>query len=346
MAPTHPLSLFAPGKLFLWGEWAVLESGPALVWPTPAGQEAQAALLPGTPSFRLDSPAFSDQPRVWTPQTPWVAGPMDVVGEVARLACDRWGWPEGVLEVRITPRAMFGLGADGTPQKLGVGSSASVAALVAKAWAWARGGDAASALDLALQGHYAAQGGKGSGADVATSFVGSGVVYRLEEPCGLGAWRVPRLRPSWEPVAPCEGLRVLGVWTGQAADTRALMGGVERLALGAPQAWAASCAELAGWAEEGIAAWRGHEVSRALQAALGAHEALRALGLRAGVEVVVRAHDELGALLGAACGHARVAVKASGAGGGDMALVFVEEGAAGSALDALRRGGYTTLALC
>jgi hypothetical protein len=29
-----------------------------------------------------------------------------------------------------------------------------------------------------------------------------------------------------------------------------------------------------------------------------------------------------------------------------MALVFVEEGAAGSALDALRRGGYTTLALC
>lgn len=335
-------SLFAPGKLFLFGEWSVLVGGEALIGPTPAGQEGALTLRAASTTspqrgatFTFLSPDFSEAPRRWehTPAgwreigEPTSVGAIDVVGEVVR-ACHAMPAPEGDVRLEVRGRGLFG--ASGAGQKFGVGSSGAISALVARAlWRASRPVADESSLQArevifsaALEGHRRAQAGRGSGADVATSVYGEVIRYRLPEPPGLGAWRSGAQGPEVTVCSPSpEGAAVVAVWTGRSADTRRLMSAMAEFQARDVSGWRRRVGAVGASSEEGIRAWRAGDADALLSAVRGSAAALQALGQDAGVPVVIDVHVSLSRKVAEVLGEGG-AVKPSGAGGGDMALVF------------------------
>ncbi len=311
------LKLFAPGKLFVLGEWAVLRGAPAVIAPSPGGQRGVAVLDPeGSGLFRYRSPGFEGPPKI------------DVVGCVDRACRRRFGPPRGDLTLTVRSE---GLGEGGL--KLGFGSSGAVAAVVARALAFAAGVEDARAVhDAAQEGHREAQGGRGSGADVATSCLftdpplpGSGApdrqcaIFERAQDGGVA------VRAADRPVA------LAAVWTGREADTRALIDAVS--------ASARAVEILEGLVEvsrQGAAAWVRGDGAGVLEAAAAAGERLAAMGRAAGAPIWTPEHEAIAA----ACPEGVVA-KPSGAGGGDMAvLLALEEGALVEARARLAEAGY------
>lgn len=298
MDTTITTEFFAPGKLFVLGEWSVLDGAPAVLIPAPAGQRGRASRQGGEGAFAYTSPGFED------------GGAIDVVG-ATEAACRReFGPPPRGLALHVVSE---GLHHDG--HKLGFGSSGSVAALVAHAWAWACGiDDRARTLRAALDGHWDAQGGRGSGADVALSArltwrpVCGSVVYSR-----LGSSDV-RCEDAGMPVA------VTAVWTGRSADTRALIDAV-RACAAAPEI----LRRLAAVSRTGAQHWSAGHAPGVLAAAVNAGALLDELGRAAGVDIVTDEHRRIADAAGRG-----VVCKPSGAGGGDMALLL------GADLEAMR----------
>lgn len=294
MDTTITTEIFAPGKLFVLGEWAVLNGAPAVLIPAPGGQHGRASR--GNPGeFRYTSPGFER------------GGAIDVVGST-EAACRRHiGIPGQGLELHVESR---GLQRDGV--KLGFGSSGSVAAVVARAWAWACGcTDEDLIMKAALEGHWHAQGGKGSGADVALSVRLSGntsgrsVIYRRE---GV----LVRCEPHTPPVC------VTAVWTGRSADTRCLMDAVGGCAQ-SPEILSRLCAV----SEDGASSWAAGDADGVLEACVQAAAVLGELDRVSGAGLVTDEHERIASLAGEG-----VVSKLSGAGGGDMALLLARDRAA------------------
>jgi phosphomevalonate kinase len=120
-------------------------------------------------------------------------------------------------------------------QKLGFGSSARACVLAAEACRTVMGASFDS-LRLAIVAHASAQGGKGSGADVAACFAGDVVRYRRGEVAALieagnhGGFQAALANASpidvWRVAAP--KLPMLYVFSGQSASTPVLISEVER----------------------------------------------------------------------------------------------------------------------
>lgn len=350
---TAARTLFAPGKLFVLGEWAVLERGPALLTPVPAGQQATVTPLPQAPGLlEIRSPGFSPHPRRWCwgprgweeqPGPGWGEG-LDVVGAVVGRGSRELAPPTQGLLVEIAAQGMF-MGQPGAGgQKLGFGSSAAVAALVARALG--EGASEGALLRVALGGHRDAQRGRGSGADVATSLWGRCLTYRLPVAVGLAPAPGLELEPEVEAAPAPQGLGMLAVWTGRSADTRALMGAMVGFKQGDPVGYRAAMERVAEASACGIGAWRAGDVAGVLGAARRGGFALASLGRAAGVEVEIEAHRALGRALEEVCGPQEAAWKPSGAGGGDLALVLTaHEQAQERARAHLEASGYPCIPL-
>lgn len=227
----------------------------------------------------------------------------------------------------LGPQRLVSRGPDGTgtgDRKPGVGGSASATVATVGAILAAAGEDLdpARVTRLALQAHAAAQGGRGSGYDVATIAHG-----------GLVHWR-PARRLAWPP-----GLRVLAGYTGRSASTTGLLKRLEGreqadperearrlIALGAP------VGRLAQAFESGVV--------EAVLDAVGACQ--RALEEWDEIGVITPAVADMVDLARAAGAVGRV----SGAGGGDSVLAFAPDRVA---LDRVRAAwserGYRPLPL-
>lgn len=141
------MSISAPGKLMLLGDYAVLEGGIAVV--AAVNRRATGVVEPeGVTSM--------------SPVVRAVLKRAEAAGHVA---------PTGV---NIDTSAFH----DAAGTKLGLGSSAVVAVITA-ALATGKGDD--EALRIAIEGHRDAAGGRGSGVDVAACFSG-GVIAALRQP--------------------------------------------------------------------------------------------------------------------------------------------------------------------
>jgi phosphomevalonate kinase len=289
---TKTTDLYAPGKLFVLGEWSVLRGAPAVLIAAPGGQRGRAVLSPGAAQFDYLCPSLAGAAKI------------DVVGET-ELACQAaFGALPGRLALSVEPE---GLDHHGT--KLGFGSSASVAALIAHAWARACDvEDLVSIRAAAMAGHRRAQGGRGSGADVALSATFAGretrglsLVYRGSSAVEVLEAEVPVL--------------VTAVWTGRSADSRELMDGVSR-----SDGAEGVLARLARVSEVGAQAWLRGDGSAVLRHARRAGELLRELGDVANVPIVTDEHNAI-----AAIASDQVVCKPSGAGGGDMALLMGDD---------------------
>lgn len=274
-----PRGASAPGKLLLSGEYAVLAGAPAVV--TAAQARALARFEEGPPE-----------------------GPEHPEGAAARaLAEARFG----AVPARLVVDASALRSGD---VKLGLGSSAAIAAACAAAVAGYHGRDPgdpeADLLRVALEGHRAVSP-EGSGADVAASVLG-----------GLLRFERSGERPRIAPLAWPRGLVIRVVWTGQAARTSDFIRRVDALRETSPDVYMARMGALRGRAEELAGAFERAESAAIVEGAGIYGETMGALGEAAGVPIVEARLATIDALARRFGGRA----KPSGAGGGDVGVAF------------------------
>lgn len=328
-------TLSAPGKLFVAGEYSVLWGGTA--WVLAVAPRATAMVRP-----------LGDR-RI------------HVLQEGAR--CSGWATPGGVNWDEPLPPAFLYVaravdwsfrltGADGPGMaiacsasqavgghKLGMGGSARAAVLASEA---TRGCLKASydALKVALVAHADAQGGQGSGADVAACFAGGFVRYRRFDSARLlGAAQKGQLSSALGTQGSVDVLRLppprfpmLYAFSGHSASTPRLVSEVERqVDAKARQDVVAASDELGDGLEQALA--RGDfsrvvQACRELQVLLGRLASARSM---AGEQILALAQTY-------GC-----AGKQSGAGGGDGYLLLGPDEAALEALEAalVARGIFT-----
>lgn len=228
--------------------------------------------------------------------------PTPVIEWVLRLA-EAAGFPRAGSGISVDTRSF----SDGRGMKLGIGSSAAVA-IVASALATGDGDE--TALELALRAHKQAGGG-GSGVDVVTCFSG-GVIASASQPAIVSA--LPgRLR----------GLELAVLYTGESASTPELISRCK-----AAPGWKTHAAALARLADEGIDAWSKQQADRFLSVVARAGRAYQALGRDAGAALVTEPMEAIMRL----AGEASAAAKPSGAGGGDVMLLFSRDPQLGASL--------------
>ena len=315
------LALSAPGKLYLGGEYAILWGGTARL----AGVGPRASALARSRDDREVHLVLAEG-RLEGTLTPlgvrWKADPPPPFAFVAR-AVD--------LVVRAQGRESLGfsLALSPTPSgpgghKLGLGSSARATVLAAEAAA--RLLEVRSPLALAMLAHAEAQGGRGSGGDVAACSVGGLLRYRrwpVERVTGApslalglsaaGAPDVVRLGTTELPA--------LYAFSGQSASTPGMISRVEAALPGeARRRFVEDSDQLGLELEAGLRANRFAQVAEAcagLQALLGALPGVSTPG----TERILALARSTGC-----------AGKVSGAGGGDGCVVFAPDEAARSAL--------------
>jgi phosphomevalonate kinase len=276
--------VIAPGKIFLVGEYAVLEEGPAVL--AAVTRHAVAQFLPG-----MD------------PISP-------VVAEAVRRARDDLGETSSALpagSVLVNTDA-FQQG----DQKIGLGSSAatavaSVAAVFESAGVMIEK-NRERIFAIAHAAHKAAQGDVGSGADVAAAVYGG--LIKVE--------RQAKSTPSVETLTPPAGLHLVVFWTGQSIATTKMIEGVRKFAKLDPAAYRLMIESLREIATRFVAELRAGSATGAVATAGRYGKRLAALGAAAMVPIVTQAFaraEDLAKELGGIA-------KPSGAGGGDIGVAM------------------------
>ncbi len=296
------ISVSAPGKLVLTGEYAVLQGGPAIA--IAAGRRASASITTSVDASELIIAntdqyfgfIFQGDKLVWEQE----AGAQGQLLEAAcRVLSDAGLSLEklGALSIELDSREFYF--DEGT--KMGLGSSAAVCVALTACLQQLLAGE--HDLHTALAVHRSFQQGQGSGIDVCTSFYG-GVIARENG-------------NIWQLDLPAE-LQMVPVWTGVPASTPAKLKQLTAFAEVEPAEHAALLGLLSA---QSTAALRASEASDTvgLLAALESFACgLEDLDKAAGLGIWSTEHCELAKL----AGDAGLVYKPSGAGGGDFGLAF------------------------
>jgi len=213
-------------------------------------------------------------------------------------------------------------------RKLGLGGSAAASVLAVRAACVtsARVVGEDEVVSLALAAHWAEQGGSGSGADVAAAALGGVLEVRSpvpwrdsEEVMAMAPEEIAAARPlRIGRVRVPPDLRLLLAYAGAAADTRAMVREVRKLARAEPGRWAARVREISEAAEQLRDSLESADRLAALAAVRRGGAAMEALGYEARVPIVTPELARACALASAA----GAAGKPSGAGGGDCAVIL------------------------
>ena len=290
----------APGKLFLFGEYAVLAGGQSIV--TATDRRVAATGHESVLGYGFNGQHLQDVPAL--PQH--VAQTLNLPPEAAS------GWS--------TDAGAFFEGAS----KLGLGSSAaSTVALTALAHQGEL--NTSRVFADALTAHFALQGGRGSGADVAASAFGGTIAYQRRTPqAPFDPIDVLPKGDDFAQIQPLEwpeGLRVEALWLGTPAHSVSFIKQVER-AYAQRKQLIESTFDLIHMTTRDAMKCFGPNPSEGLEVLLSnvsiQNEAMNALGLGSGAPILIDAHRAL-------MQHVRpfgLVTKPSGAGGGDFSLVF------------------------
>ncbi len=301
----------APGKLFLLGEYAVLDGAPALL--TAVDRRVSVTVTASDDDrWRLRTPGLDTHETVLGQHGELPPGLG--VGSRERLRvfdAVRTLVPSNApLAISIDSTAFFST--ENSLNKLGLGSSAAVATALTSALLAAQdtepGSDPERTRAVATEAHRAAQGGSGSGGDVAASSYGGLIAYTL------GSTPTPL---SWP-----EELTIMVVVTGTGSSTIDLVASVADFARREESRYRDDIDRLAGLARQTEGALRSPHAF--LDLADDYFDALVTLDEHSGAGIVSGYHRRLHSL---AAGFGAV-FKTSGAGGGDVGLAFVPTGKA------------------
>jgi mevalonate kinase len=290
MTATEDVTVSAPGKLFLIGEYAVLQGHPAIV--AAVDRRVTGRFVPGG-----------------VPATPLVQHVVETVR--AYLTEDGATLADGAPELDSSALAS-GAG------KLGLGSSAAVAAAGVGAMLATAGCDLEYsrklAFTLANRAHRAAQGGRGSGADVAAAVHG-GVIYYARRGNDTD------VQPLDLPAA----VELIAFSTRMPSSTIDHVRALEAYADRQPEPCRARLAALGSLARRFTSASVDDDVRSLVETIRQANAALDALGQEIGLPIVTPALAAAASLAEELGG----AAKPSGAGGGDVGVAFLtDQGAA------------------
>lgn len=322
-----PVTTFAPGKLFLMGEYAVLDGMPALVAAVQPYVKVRAHRRPATSTVRISAPQIEANVELPATSLPRPEGPLRFV-----LAClhvlgnERKSDGLAGLDISLeAPPAPSGT-------KLGLGFSAAIS-VATTASILALDGDISDTRALredilrsALTAHRLAQQGRGSGADVAASVLG-GVIWFT--PRSVGHELPPTIERGrqWQLVA---------AWTGTAATTTDLISRYQEACQRLPTAHRRFLQDTAAAVEQCRSALeQGHDggMGEAFALALTAVRRFsRSTGFSPLTPPVERAME-----IAWRCG---VPAKWSGAGGGDCVIALASnQPKAQAVLEAWREAG-------
>ena len=324
------VSVSAPAKLVLTGEYAVLEPDHlAVVAAVDRFTEAHVA---PAPIMRLTAPALDleDAPAVysagrWTLVTPHPQG--GFVSEALSATLD-------YLEaggVAVTPFHLSlspALAEGGIKIGLGGSAAATVAAVAAVLAAFGAEPDPGIVYRLGAIAHLKAQG-SGSGIDVAASAFGGVLAFSSHHP----NWLAQRLREepsirqvvegSWphlriEPLSWPSGWELMVGWTGKSASTPAYLKLAARLKEAGDARYDAFLSAMQASSRLLMQGLKAADAPRSLDAIRQGREAMRALGtaLDASLETPMLTK------LAEAAERCRSAGKPSGAGGGDCGIAL------------------------
>lgn len=300
----------APGKLFLLGEYAVLDGAPAVVAAIDRHVEVRLSPRAGVPRTRIIAPGHCEPHEMRRGDSSDAPANLRFALTALDAAARRMpALADAGFDVEILSELENGAEIG---QKLGLGGSAAVsAAIVAAVFAAGGRGLPPSSDEIfatAFAAHRDAQRGVGSGADIAASVYGGVLLF---EPQPEALPRVRRLRLP-------EKMQMLVGWSGTSAATGPL---VERyLALEARGARATFQSRSRQSVDSFVEALDTGWLSPRSVDANG--EALERLARDAELPLLTPELDRLIALARAAGAGAKL----SGAGGGDCAIALTDDG--------------------
>ena len=321
------IEISAPGKLILFGEYAVLFGAPALVMAVNRRSRVELSPSDGV-RWRFFAPGLASEPAEVEFDAAgghrWY-GDVDVVAEfglVDRLLRELAAME--LIDIKGASAAEVVLDTTefyttrcGRRCKLGLGSSAALTvALVSALAAWSgaarAGAEEIEWLQSLVDAHRAVQGGKGSGIDVAASAIGGVVSYRLHDD-GTIASAAPTILP--------ENLMIACIWTGRPASTGDFLAKLEIERRHRPQPVERALARLGEISERGAVALAMNDSTRFLETIDEFWHALDSLGKSIEMPILSEDHHRLRRIVEEFGMH----YKPSGAGGGDFGLAISDD---------------------
>ena len=297
--PHSPLTVRAPGKLVLWGEYAVLEGATAGVMAV--NRYAQCRFTPHAHDhWQLSSRGFDAAPV--NARAHWLTGRAPHLGHPGRLfwfaaqhlgASDILSLPAHALE--MDTQGFYQAG-----EKFGLGSSAALATALYVGTATLLGKE--PSLEAAIAVHRASQDNQGSGIDVAASFFGGLLHFHVK-----GQVNGQATRQSW----PNE-VYWRAIWTGHSASTPAHLARYRQ--------WRAS-GKSEPVIDKLMAACEQCAQGLSLDSLADYIERLREFDQASGVGVYDQGHANLHKLAMAS----GVVYKPCGAGGGDLGIALAQD---------------------
>lgn len=303
------IEVSAPGKLFLLGEYAVLDGAPAVL----AAVDRRVGVTIDrasndhwhihAPDIGIDALQLGADGGIPHNLDPQLRARLGLYDTVRTTVARHIRLPAEPLAINIDSQAFSANG-----HKLGLGSSAAVAAALTAALVRAAGQtlNNDTLCRHAIAAHRQAQNGSGSGADVATTIYGGVIEYQADTVQATLNWP-----------ADITGMAVV---TGDGASTPNLVARVRAYAQHDPTGYAADVGTLQSLAEQAGTALA--DADAFLELARAYFEALRTLDQHARAGIVLPRHLELAALAARNGG----VFKTTGAGGGDLGLAFARRG--------------------
>lgn len=352
----------APGKMFLSGEWAVLEVGnPGVVAAVnkrvfaDVGQSKDDRIHISIRDFGINDLACSfagstltfereltDQEKKDTLfMKASIEAAMKYLGKIRPFTIETWGEDTNV-EI------------DGKIKKVGFGSSAATVVAVLGGILKFHGNDIES-LDakariykLAALTHYLAQGKVGSAFDIAASTYGGVFIYQRFDP----DWLMQRMDskaslrdvieerwPSFkaEPLIIPEGFKLVIGWTRESASTSDMVKQMDSFKNSQPDEYKRIYDSIADIVREEIPAWKSGDTKKLTPLLRKNEDLLRELGEESGVNIETPDLKRLSDL----ANQVGAAGKLSGAGGGDCGIaICFDQKTASDVEDIWKKSGF------